>query len=181
MLVVCAWVLGAMLAAAHILTGWFQLHRLRSVAAPAPANWVAWLSSRSQQLQVTCPQLLVSTWAGTPMLLGWLRPVIVLPATVLTGRTQEQIEALLTHELVHLRRLDHLVNLLQVLLETLLFYHPAVWRLSTEHDRLQGACVRQLAQGQHGHMAHPLALVLQGFTQLFTTVTDRSRWVATSA
>ena len=137
LLIVCAWALGAILVAAHILTGWLQLRRLRAVAAPAPANWVAWLSSRSQQLRVTCPQLLVSTWASTPMVLGWLRPVIVLPATVLTGLTQEQIEALLTHELVHLRRLDHLVNLLQVLLETLLFYHPAVWRLSRDlrHDR----------------------------------------------
>ncbi len=65
-----------------------------------------------------------------PAVLGWFRPVVLLPARALTGLTEEQIEAVLAHELAHIRRLDWFVNLFQVAAETLLFYHPAVWWVS---------------------------------------------------
>jgi beta-lactamase regulating signal transducer with metallopeptidase domain len=65
-----------------------------------------------------------------PSVLGWLRPVVLLPVTALTGLTEEQIEAVIAHELAHIRRLDCFVNLFQIVAETLLFYHPAVWWVS---------------------------------------------------
>src|SRR5438034_8421747 len=61
-----------------------------------------------------------------------LRPVILLPASALTGLTPLQLDALLAHELAHVRRYDYLVNLVQSVIETLLFYHPAVWWRSEE-------------------------------------------------
>ena len=65
-----------------------------------------------------------------PAVLGWFRPVVLLPARALTGLTEEQIEAVIAHELAHIRRLDCFVNLFQIATETLLFYHPAVWWVS---------------------------------------------------
>ncbi len=65
-----------------------------------------------------------------PAVLGWFRPVVLLPVRALTGLTEAQIEAVIAHELAHIRRLDCFVNLFQIAAETLLFYHPAVWWVS---------------------------------------------------
>src|SRR5712691_8156896 len=67
-----------------------------------------------------------------PAVLGWFRPVVLLPLRALSGLTEEQIEAVIAHELAHIRRLDCLVNLFQIAAETLLFYHPAVWWVSQQ-------------------------------------------------
>jgi beta-lactamase regulating signal transducer with metallopeptidase domain len=73
-----------------------------------------------------------------PAVLGWFRPVVLLPARALTGLSEEQIEMIIAHELAHIRRLDCFVNLFQIGVETLLFYHPAVWwvsqRIRTERE-----------------------------------------------
>src|SRR5260370_21932355 len=65
-----------------------------------------------------------------PAVLGWFRPVVLLPVRALTGLTEEQIEAVIAHELAHIQRLDCFVNLFQIATETLLFYPPAVWWVS---------------------------------------------------
>jgi beta-lactamase regulating signal transducer with metallopeptidase domain len=65
-----------------------------------------------------------------PAVLGWFRPVVLLPVRALTGLSGAQIEAVIAHELAHIRRLDCFVNLFQIATETLLFYHPAVWWVS---------------------------------------------------
>ncbi len=65
-----------------------------------------------------------------PAVLGWFRPVVLLPIRALTGMDEQQIEAVIAHELAHIRRLDCFVNLFQIAVETLLFYHPAVWWVS---------------------------------------------------
>jgi beta-lactamase regulating signal transducer with metallopeptidase domain len=65
-----------------------------------------------------------------PAVIGWFRPVVLLPMTVLTGLSHAQVEAVIVHELAHIKRWDHFVNLFQIVAETLLFYHPAVWWVS---------------------------------------------------
>lgn len=71
--------------------------------------------------------LLESTLVEVPTVLGWLRPVILLPASVLTGLAPDQLRTILAHELAHVRRWDYLANILQTVVEILGFYHPAVW------------------------------------------------------
>jgi predicted nucleic acid-binding Zn-ribbon protein len=66
----------------------------------------------------------------TPLAFGWIRPVILLPAALVAGMDPRLLEALLAHELAHVRRFDYLVNLGQTAVETLLFYHPGVWWIS---------------------------------------------------
>ena len=74
--------------------------------------------------------LLESTLVDVPTVVGFVKPVVLLPASALAGLTLQQLEAILAHELAHIRRHDYLVNLLQTLVETVLFYHPAVWWVS---------------------------------------------------
>ena len=89
--------------------------------------------------------MLESAAVTVPTLVGWVRPVVLLPAAALSGLTPEQLEAILAHELAHVRRHDYLVNLLQSLVETLLFYHPAVWWVSAEVRAEREHCCDDLA------------------------------------
>lgn len=83
--------------------------------------------------------MLVSTRARSPMVVGVLSPVVIVPMSALTMLSPEQMRLVLVHELAHIRRYDHVINMLQVLIETVLFYHPVVWwmshqaRLEREH------------------------------------------------
>jgi hypothetical protein len=69
-------------------------------------------------------RLMHSALVQAPTVIGWLRPVVLIPASCLTGLSTMQIEAILAHELAHIRRHDYLVSVLQSVVETLLFYHP---------------------------------------------------------
>ena len=90
-------------------------------------------------------RLLESTLVDVPTVIGWIKPVILLPASALSGLKPHQLEAILAHELAHIRRHDYLVNLLQTLVETLLFYHPAVWWLSRRIRAERENCCDDLA------------------------------------
>jgi beta-lactamase regulating signal transducer with metallopeptidase domain len=69
-------------------------------------------------------------WLQAPAVIGWFRPVVFLPVTALTGLSEEQLQLVIAHELAHIQRFDPFVNVFQVCVETLLFYHPAVWWLN---------------------------------------------------
>jgi beta-lactamase regulating signal transducer with metallopeptidase domain len=69
-------------------------------------------------------------WLQAPAVIGWFRPIVLLPVTALTGLSEEQLQQVIVHELAHIQRLDPFVNVFQILVETLLFYHPGVWWLN---------------------------------------------------
>jgi beta-lactamase regulating signal transducer with metallopeptidase domain len=89
--------------------------------------------------------LLESALVEVPTVIGWFRPVILVPATFFTGLPPEQIEAILIHELAHIRRHDYFVNLFQIGIETLLFYHPVVWWISRAIRQEREHCCDDLA------------------------------------
>jgi beta-lactamase regulating signal transducer with metallopeptidase domain len=78
------------------------------------------------------------TWLQAPAVIGWFRPIVLLPLTALTGLSEEQLQSVIAHELAHIKRLDAFANVFQICVETLLFYHPAVWwlnqRVRTERE-----------------------------------------------
>ena len=69
-------------------------------------------------------------WLDAPAVIGWFRPIVLLPVTALTGLSEAQLRAVIAHELAHIKRFDSFVNAFQVGVETVLFYHPAVWWLN---------------------------------------------------
>jgi beta-lactamase regulating signal transducer with metallopeptidase domain len=126
------WLCGVLVLTLRLLTGWVWVQRMKAEGtAPARQHWVDIASRLCRYLHIRRDvRLLESTRVDVPTVIGWLKPVVLLPATAMSGLAPSQLEAILAHELAHVRRHDYLVNLLQTLVETLLFYHPAVWWLS---------------------------------------------------
>jgi bla regulator protein BlaR1 len=94
-------------------------------------HWNARLDTMAAQFGITrTVRLRVVDALASPVTAGWWRPVVLVPASLLSGMPPQLLEALLAHELAHVRRCDYLVNLAQSLIETILFYHPVVWWLS---------------------------------------------------
>ena len=102
----------------------------RKFTEPLSEAWQETAIRLASRLKVSEPSFLQSRRLESPIVFGWLRPAVVLPVAALSGLHPTQIEALLTHELMHLHRRDHIVNAAQMLLETLFFYHPATWWIS---------------------------------------------------
>jgi beta-lactamase regulating signal transducer with metallopeptidase domain/NADPH-dependent 7-cyano-7-deazaguanine reductase QueF-like protein len=132
--IVAIWGVGVALFSARPLLGWFTLRRLQRVGISAASEDVLAAVARvSKRLGLHGTiRVWLSTLAQVPVVVGYLRPVILLPVSLLTSLPAVQIEAILAHELAHVRRHDFVVNLLQTLVETLFFYHPAVWWLSRQ-------------------------------------------------
>ena len=126
------WAVGVFLLSLRLLGGWLWVRRLaRRGLLPVPAEWSAALARLRAQLKIRRPVgLWISPHVGGPTLIGWMRPMILIPLSASSGLTTRQVELILLHELAHVRRWDYAVNLAQRLAETLLFYHPGVWWIS---------------------------------------------------
>jgi beta-lactamase regulating signal transducer with metallopeptidase domain len=126
------WIAGVIVFHLHLLASWLAGRRLRRRGVcGAPDVWQERLSQLARRIRLAAPvTLLESALANVPVVLGYLRPVILVPAGLLSGMPAQQMEAILLHELAHILRRDYLVNLLQTIVEGFLFYHPAVWWIS---------------------------------------------------
>ncbi len=127
-----AWLLGVVVLSLRLLVGWRVVQRLKRLAvSPVAEVWQVKLKDLAARLRISRPVKLVeAALIEVPTVIGWFRPVILLPISLLTRLTPQQFEAILAHELAHIHRHDYLVNLIQTAIETLLFYHPAVWWVS---------------------------------------------------
>ncbi len=130
--IVTIWLAGVALLSVRLILEWLRARRLVTRSASrAREHWQAAARRLSLALGVRhAVQLLESAAVEVPSVVGLVRPAILLPASTLTGLTPAQLEMILAHELAHIGRHDFLVNLLQAVVETLLFYHPAVWWIS---------------------------------------------------
>jgi len=150
--IVMIWFAGVTLCSVRLAAGWISAARLRSSHNhPASAEWEHALQRLIERMRVgRSVRLLVSDHVESLSVIGWLRPVILAPVGLLTGLTPDHLEALLAHELAHIRRHDYLVNLLQGIAESLLFYHPAVWWLSAQIRAEREHCCDDLAVAASG-------------------------------
>ena len=131
---VAAWLAGVLTFSLRLAGGWLWVRRLPTAAArPAPpaARDALERLARSMGLR-RAVRLVESARVSSPLVVGWLRPVVVVPPAALLGLDPAHLEAVLAHELAHVRRHDYPVNLLQSLAEVLLFYHPAAWWVSRQ-------------------------------------------------
>jgi HEAT repeat protein/beta-lactamase regulating signal transducer with metallopeptidase domain len=129
---VLVWLAGVLALSLRLLGGWAWAARLTTTGVrPAAEAYVTMARDLGARLRLTRPvRLLESTLVQVPAVVGWLRPTLLFPVSLASGLTPQQVEVLLAHELAHVRRYDYAVNLLQSVIETVLFYHPAVWWLS---------------------------------------------------
>ena len=149
---VAAWFAGVMAFSVRLIGSWFAATRLRLTAASAtPHELRQTLERLARSMGLSRPvRLLVSTAVEIPVVVGWLRPAILMPAAALAGFPVGYLEALLMHELAHIRRHDFLVNLLQRTAEALLFYHPALWWVSRQIRVERELCCDDLAVAASG-------------------------------
>ena len=145
--VVMAWAIGVLVCSMRLAGGWWQARRLvRLGTRPIAAHWEQVKDTLAARLGLSrTVRLLESTRLHVPVVVGWLRPVLLVPTAVLGGLSPEQLEAVIAHELAHIRRHDYVVNLLQSAVETLLFYHPAVWWVSSAVRTEREHCCDDLA------------------------------------
>ena len=145
--VLAIWLAGVSLLSIRLAGGCLAARRLTLRGCePAAPEWVAALARLCKAVGVSRPvTLTASALAEVPSVVGWLRPVIVMPVSVLSGMTPWQVEAILSHELAHIRRHDYLVNILQSAVETLLFYHPAIWWVSRQVREERERCCDDVA------------------------------------
>jgi beta-lactamase regulating signal transducer with metallopeptidase domain len=144
---VILWAVGGLLFVLRLALGWRAAQRLATVGLTVPPQAISAAMSRvSARLNLQRPvQLWQSTQAEVPLVVGCWRPVVLLPVSLASGLAPDQLESLLAHELAHVRRHDFLVNLLQALVETLFFYHPAMWWLSSRIRIERENCCDDLA------------------------------------
>jgi beta-lactamase regulating signal transducer with metallopeptidase domain len=132
--IVLLWLTGVALLQLRLIGGWWRVRRQhRASLATISSAWQTTAESLAKRLGLRRLVHVVEADAvDIPTVIGWWRPVILLPIGALAGLTPGQADAILVHELAHIRRQDYLVNALQHVTETLLFYHPAVWWISRQ-------------------------------------------------
>src|SRR5262245_38760156 len=140
------WSIGVLLFSVRLILGYRHAFTLRRRSSPAGELITAVIARMTKIMGVRQKvHGLMSLMVESPSVIGWLRPVILLPPATLMGLTSLQLEAIIAHEIAHIRRYDYLVNMLQMLVETLLFYHPAVWWTSKRIRVERALCCDDLA------------------------------------
>jgi beta-lactamase regulating signal transducer with metallopeptidase domain len=158
--IVGVWLTGVAAFSLRLAGGWLIARRVASQAVrPAAAEIQRLAVAVGERLGVRrAVTVLESSLVAVPVMVGWLKPVIVLPAAALAGLTPDQLESLLAHELAHVRRHDFLVNLLQAVVEALLFYHPAVWWVSRRVRMERERCCDDVTVGVCDRLVYAEAL-----------------------
>lgn len=144
---VFVWFAGASLSSTRLLCNWIEVKGfIRRARKPVNSGWI-------EKLQQLCPsmgiekavRLIESSELSVPIVVGALRPAILVPVGFLTRMEPAMVEAILLHELAHIRRHDYVVNLLQAVLRALFFYHPAVWWLDRMTCQVREFCCDDMA------------------------------------
>lgn len=128
------WIAGVVVLQSRLALQCMMIRRLtmRAVSAPT-ANWIATFEALKRDLRVSPRvRILRSAAADVPMVAGWVSPVVLVPVSAFASLSPDQLKAVLVHELAHIRRHDHVLNAIQILIETALFFHPVTWWLSNQ-------------------------------------------------
>jgi GWxTD domain-containing protein len=168
------WMLGVLLLQLRSAAAWMAAGRLRRRGVCSAADpWPQRLDQLRARLRLSRPVALLETClADVPVVIGYVRPAILVPVGLLAGMPASQMEAILMHELAHIRRGDYLANLLETVVEGFLFYHPAIWWMSGVIRAEREKCCDDLVVAACGD-AHDYAAALAALEQ--------TRWAANGA
>lgn len=143
--VVAFWVAGMLWFSIRLLGGFRFTRRLRANSYAAPEIWQEALNRIAARMGGAPVRLMGSSLVNVPTVIGYLRPIILVPVAFLTGIPAEHVIALLTHEMAHIRRNDYIACILQSIAEVVLFYHPAVWWISEQIRTERELCCDDMA------------------------------------
>ncbi|MBO0934440.1 M56 family metallopeptidase [Fibrella aquatilis] len=160
--VVWLWLIGVALFGIRLVGGWAYVQRLRTTAILPVATTLLDATARMAQKLNVSARVRVTARVTSPLVVGVLKPVVLWPVGLLAGLSMADVEAVLAHELAHVRRHDYLFNLVQSVVEVLYFFHPALWWLSARVREEREHCCDDLAVAAIGDartLARALALV----------------------
>ncbi|GAB3731550.1 M56 family metallopeptidase [Spirosoma lituiforme] len=165
------YLVGVALFGLRLAGGWLYLQRLTQTATDPVSSLCLQLTNRIRSTMAIQPVIQVreSTRIMVPMVVGMLKPVLLLPVSLVTNLTTRKIEAILAHELAHVKRHDYAVNLLQSVIEVLYFFHPALWWLSARVREEREHCCDDLAVLACGGDGRMLARALAHVEELRRT------------
>lgn len=150
--IVLVWFVGVLVAALRPLLSWYTVRQLRTVGVSRVGEAASGVAERAAKRLglAQAVEVVQSTLIRTPVVIGYFRPAVLLPLCVVTGVPEAQLDLILAHELAHVRRHDYLINFFQTLIETLFFYHPAVWWLSRQIRNERENCCDDVAMAAVG-------------------------------
>jgi len=144
---VIVWALGVFALMLHFFGAFAYTQRLKYYKTQEAIKlWQIRTKELAEQLGINKSiQLLESALIKTPMVIGFFKPVILVPLGAFAGLSAQQIEGILAHELAHIQRNDYLINLIQSVVEILFFYHPATWWISAQIREERENCCDDIA------------------------------------
>lgn len=160
--IVNIWIVGIILFMLRFLLGYCYLNRVKSRnVSNLGEKWIEKFYVIESKLSIKKRiKYLESKVVKIPLVLGYLKPVIIIPAGMISGIPENQIEAIIAHELAHVKRNDFLINVIQIFIEILLFFHPAVWYISSVIRAERENCCDDLAlTACEGSLTYAKALV----------------------
>ena len=126
--VVWLWFTGVMVFSLRALGGWLMLEQMRREKTALDRGMRILCSNLQRTIGLTRTiEYFQSNLIDSPAVVGWIRPIVLIPMSTISGLSADQLEAVIVHELAHIKRFDGLVNLFQIAAEAVLFYHPAIW------------------------------------------------------
>ncbi|MDN5215716.1 M56 family metallopeptidase [Fulvivirgaceae bacterium BMA12] len=170
-LITAIWLCGVVLLYLKLLGGVIYIRQLKDRCREVTDGfWKRQLAGLTTLVGVNkLPQLMESEMVGAPMTIGYLRPIIIFPIGMLTGVPTAQLELILVHELVHIKKADYIINIFQSLVEIIFFYHPTTWFIShmIQQER-ENRCDQITVKLTH----QPLA-----YAQALTTVNENNNYL----
>ncbi len=162
------WFLGAFVFTLRLLGGLLWVHRIRRHhCLPAEAHFSETFHRLSERFSLYKPiSLLVSPKVDVPMTIGYLKPIVLVPAGLLTGMEPWQVESIMAHEIAHIQRNDFLINIIQSIAEVIFFFHPAVWFISKSIRNEREHCCDDLAIAATAYDSLTYAKALSSLEQL---------------
>ena len=152
--IIGAWIVGMAVFALRMVCGLIGIVRWRRKLQPLPAQLEPRIDALGERMKLDRPiRICLSDRVKQAMAVGCLRPMIILPMAMITHMPAELLEAIIAHELAHIRRHDLWVNLLQRMAEILFFFHPAIWLISKSLRRERELCCDEMAARAIGERA----------------------------
>ncbi|HUS86981.1 MAG TPA: M56 family metallopeptidase [Bacteroidales bacterium] len=141
------WVLGIIILGMRLTGGFFYSNKLkRSLLFEVPPGLIRILNETKEKLGIRkAVKIFESKLAKVPVVVGYFKPVILVPVGILSGIPGDQVETILAHELEHIRRNDFLINIFQSIVEILFFYHPGLWWISSQLRKERENCCDDIA------------------------------------
>jgi beta-lactamase regulating signal transducer with metallopeptidase domain len=161
-LVINIWLIGMFVFILKFVFSYLYTNRFKKLKTNSLSQkWMNNFKVLEQKLQLKKKiNYIESAIIKVPFVLGYLKPFVVIPTELLTGMPSNQIEAIVAHELAHIRRNDYIINVLQTIIETVFFFHPAVWYISSQIRKERENCCDDIAlTACEGSIVYAKALV----------------------